>query len=122
MASGLFLQVLACFVLSIEHNQRLFGQLQHPSAIVSHDEAVERLRQLDMLRDSSEAQLLNILRAVCEWDLAFSLSSSEQMLYGQSGYLFPSLRERGELLLVPDTRTLSLEHRWMGEQVCVFVE
>ena len=53
-----------------------------------------------------------------DFDLAFRLSADEERLYGLHGYMFPSLRPVGELLLLPQAATTeAAEHRWLGQLV-----
>ena len=110
---------MSCFIMSVEHNRRRYGVLERPPAILSRIEARTRLRALSELSELGDDALDRVLAALAEWDLAFELSAEESQLYGQSGFLFPSLRAPGDLFLVP-TRAdgaVDLNDRWMGEKV-----
>ena len=121
------MQIMSCFIMSAEHNRRRYGVLEPPPAILSRTEARTRLRALPELSKLPDDALDRVLAALAEWDLAFELSAEESHLYGQSGFLFPSLRAAGELFLVPTRAdgTSDPKDRWLGEKVrewCAFLK
>ena len=108
-------KAMAVFVCPDEHLERLTNKptpmLTARHAILSADEARSRVALL--LRDgprsqfvapgaiSAEDTLDGVMHLLEEFDLCYRLSPDEVRVYGEEGYLFPSLRPIGELFLLP---------------------
>ena len=117
-----FKQIMALFVHSDHHAERMFGRRNDNSAIVEPKDARARLRTLPYLASSTDAELDAVMEALESWDIAFKLTDVEKVLYGRpdGGFLFPSMRRSAKLLALPmlPASEDATSETWIAEQVC----
>lgn len=105
---------MACFVFSSEHDKMLLKEetstlqnnaqyLEYIPAILSVEFVKTRISKVISETKISVDEAIQCLE---EFDYCFKLSSEEERLYKEGGYLFPNIRPKGSFVLGKDNLTV----------------